>query len=51
MTQNGSIADPAGVGVPADAVPTLDRWALMLLAALLWGASLLAYPNRKAPPS
>ena len=42
LAQDGSITDPAGVAVFAfstagvQAVPTLDRWAMLLLGALVW---------------
>jgi hypothetical protein len=41
LAANGSITDPAGLGVVAggivpEQVPTLDRWALLLLGALMW---------------
>jgi hypothetical protein len=42
LAQDGNITDPAGVAVfapsaaGAQPVPTLDRWAMLLLGALMW---------------
>ena len=44
---DGLIVDPGGAALSEEMIPTLSEWGLMILMAILTGASLLVIQRRK----